>query len=115
MQKEKRLKRLAILKKVDELLTKCDCVNSNLDCKNCIRLSRLGNQLLKLSTAKKPKNGIPINFDRLITIEKYNQYKSKGLTDGKIALKLGVSKSAFLGWKRSKGIAKQYRKSKVVR
>ncbi|MDM5231461.1 hypothetical protein [Lysinibacillus pakistanensis] len=105
-------KRREILKQIDALLPKCDCVTAveSESCSNCKKIAKYGQKLLRLIN-KRTKLNSSIDIARVksselpLTKAKYLGLKKEGKIDEKIAEMLNVSSGALQNWKRSNGIA----------
>jgi len=101
-------KRIEILKQIDALLPKCDCVSAmeSESCSNCEEIAKLGERLLGLINKRivtlepKKKQKIKKGSTKLIiTVFQYKEYKQQNITDKEIAKMHEVCLSTLKKWK----------------
>lgn len=117
-------KRVAILKKVDDLTNKCNCqaANEYNHCSNCKQLRKYGNKLMKLvnkrrviKTDSKNKKSDPKPIFTLTKAE-YLDLKQNKKLDREIAEMYKVSPCTIRNWKKKNGIITKnnLRRRKVI-
>jgi formylmethanofuran dehydrogenase subunit E-like metal-binding protein len=108
-------KRNEILKKIDDLQSKCNCFSAEetSNCSNCKVIAEYGQMLLHLSNKRvtvsgadaKLKNRKP-DVTLVITESQYHEYKKQMKKDKEIAAIFNVSASTLSKWKRKNHIAR---------
>ncbi|MFJ7914459.1 MULTISPECIES: hypothetical protein [unclassified Lysinibacillus] len=101
-------KRIKILKQIDVLLPKCDCLSAveSESCSNCIEIAFHGQKLLRLVNKRKSNKFIdlddvvPVKNSKVqLTKQQYLKFKSADKTDKEIAKMCGVSPGTIKNWK----------------
>ncbi|GAB0170529.1 helix-turn-helix domain-containing protein [Lysinibacillus sp. CTST325] len=106
-------KRVEILKQIDALLPKCNCMSASEfnNCSNCKEIAVHGQKLLKLVN-KRQSNKI-IDLDDLVLVksskveltkQQYLKLKRESKTDKEIAAICNVSPGTIQNWKKAQGI-----------
>lgn len=107
MNAKMRKKRIEIIKKIDVLLSKCDCQTASEfnNCPNCLEISMHGQKLLSLVNKRNTKIPdidycVPVKNSKVqLTKQKYLKLKSADKTDKEIAEICGVSPGTIKNWK----------------
>ena len=120
--RDMRRKRLEILLEIDRLdKLRCEfCATDSgfssanksiCDCPSSVEVAKLGNQLMKLVSARKnaeTKVKITPNFTDLtlenLTVKKYQEFKKQEVSDAAIFKGLGVGARRLNKWKIAKGL-----------
>lgn len=101
-------KRREILKKIDVLLPKCNCLSAMESelCSNCIEIAFHGQKLLRLVNKRKSNkiidldDVVPVKNSKVqLTTQQYLKFKSADKTDKEIAEMCGVSPGTIKNWK----------------
>lgn len=101
-------KRREILKIIDALLPKCDCLCAmeSESCLNCIEIAFHGQKLLRLVNKRKSNkiiyldDVVPVKNSKVqLTTQQYLNFKSADKTDKEIAEMCGVSPGTIKNWK----------------
>lgn len=101
-------KRIKILKQIDALLPKCDCLTAveSESCSNCIEIAFHGQKLLRLVNKRKSNkiidldDVVPVKNSKVqLTKQQYLKFKSADKTDKEIAKMCGVSPGTIKNWK----------------
>lgn len=107
-------KRREILKQIDALLPKCDCISAmeSESCSNCEEIAKFGERLLGLINKRivtlEPKKKQKIKKGRTkltITVFQYKEYKLQNITDKEIAKIHDVCLSTLNKWKQRNVVA----------
>lgn len=103
---EMRQKRIEILKKINALQSKCNCLSAedSYNCSNCKRIAKYGEKLLRLVSKRKDSKPIERRKKVKMTKSEYLAMKDQGITDKEIAKMCNVMPCTITNWKIANGI-----------
>lgn len=120
MKKILKEKRIEILLAIEELHSKCNCLNNEQfeSCDNCKKIQYLGNQLIglannvnsKVISPKKRKKNVKLE----ITEKEYREYKAKKKSDKEIAKIHNVDIATLNNWKKANKVFVKKTKTESV-
>lgn len=112
MKSEMLKKRIEIIKKIDVLLSKCDCQTATefQNCSNCKQIAKYGQKLLSLVNKRNTNilgmdYCLPVKNPKVqLTIQQYLKLKRAHKTDKEIAAICNVSPGTIQNWKKANNI-----------